>query len=212
MIIGFSGRLGVGKDFIARNVVQRFIERQFPNEHPINLAFADQLKINTIMKHSIPFEKVFVKKTNETRRLLQMEGTEIGRNTYGKDIWIRYMDNWINIWKLRGFTSFLITDCRFKNEIDWIHSQGGVVIRITAPIRSAKKLASEFGESEETSDSVTKHQSERGLDEVDSMEYDFTFDNDATLYSSDISVYNKLKGFIYEVFNNQIFEDDKKNK
>lgn len=207
MIIGFSGRLGVGKDFIARNVVQPFIERQFPIERPINLAFADQLKINTIIKHNVPFEQVFVKKTNDTRRLLQMEGTEIGRNTYGKNIWIRYMDNWINTWKSRGFTTFLITDCRFKNEIDWIHSQGGVVIRISAPIRSEKKLVSEYGDT-----NITTHQSERDLDNIDDSEYDFVFDNDSTLYTHEASVYNKLKGFIYDVFNNQIFEDDKKNK
>jgi hypothetical protein len=178
MIIGFSGKMGVGKDYIAHNVVKPFIEKYYPHERCINLAFADQLKINTIINHKIPFDKVFVKKTNETRQLLQYEGTENGRNKYGKDIWINYTDNWIKVWKSRGFTTFCITDCRFKNEIDWIKKNGGVVIKIEAPNRSKKKFTQESNDSGDLPNAqTTQHQSEIELSEDDSS--DFVFNNDS---------------------------------
>lgn len=202
MIIGLSGRLGVGKDYIARSIIQPFVETHFSKEKVISLAFADQLKINTIIKHNVPFESVFVKKTRETRELLQREGTEIGRNNYGKDIWIRHMDNWVNVWKSRGFTTFLITDVRFKNEVNWIQSNGGIVIRINAPIRSKMKLISEI-----SNISTTLHQSENELDNFDENEYDFVFNNDSSSENNTFS----LKEFIYNQFSNQKVSDDKKN-
>ena len=166
--------MGVGKDYIARNVIQPFIESRFPTERCISLAFADQLKINTIMKHNVPFESVFLKKNDQTRSLLQREGTENGRNKFGKDLWIRYTHNWIDVWKSRGFTTFLLTDVRFCNEIDWIHNQGGVVIRVEAPNRSRAKYEQEFGKV--SGDQF--HQSEIELDNKEC--FDLVVNNDDT--------------------------------
>jgi hypothetical protein len=174
MLLGLSGRLGVGKDYIAQKILQPFIESQFPKERCIQLAFADQLKINTIINHNIPFESVFIKKTKETRKLLQKEGTDVCRATLGQDIWIRYVDNWIKTWKTRGFTTFILTDVRFKNEIDWIHNRGGIVIRIEAPIRSQQKSLEENMEFK----SKDRHQSEIDLDNQSLDTYDLVYNND----------------------------------
>lgn len=169
--------MGVGKDYLARHVIQPFIESRFPKERCISLAFADQLKINTIMKHNVPFQAVFLKKTEQTRSLLQKEGTENGRNKFGKDIWIRYTQNWIETWKSRGFTTFLLTDVRFRNEVDWIHNQGGVVIRVEAPKRSAAKYEQEFGKNNNNMEGSI-HQSEIDLDNGDPFKYDLIVNND----------------------------------
>lgn len=206
MIIGFSGKMGVGKDYIAHNIVKPFIEKCYPYERCINLAFADQLKINTIINHKIPFDKVFVKKTNETRQLLQYEGTENGRNKYGKDIWINYTDNWIKVWKSRGFTTFCITDCRFKNEIDWIKKNGGIVIKIEAPNRSKSKFIQESGNLPDSQ--TTKHQSEIELSDDDS--FDFVLNNDelepSGEFSNEPSVepFAKLYAFLRSIFETKI--------
>ena len=174
MIIGLSGKMGVGKDYLARHIIQPFIESSFPKERCISLAFADQLKINTIINHNVPFESVFLKKNDQTRNLLQREGTENGRNKFGKDHWIRYTHNWIETWKSRGFTTFLLTDVRFCNEIDWIHKNNGVVIRVEAPNRSAMKFEQEFGKQSGSN----SHQSEIELDNIDPFNFDLVVNND----------------------------------
>jgi hypothetical protein len=64
------------------------------------------------------------KKYNSVRRLLQVLGTEIGREMFGADSWIEML-------KLDGDS--VITDVRFYNESDWIHKQGGKVFRVVRP-------------------------------------------------------------------------------
>lgn len=187
MIIGLSGRLGVGKDYISRNVIQPFIQQNFHKEQCIQLAFADQLKINTILNHpNVSFDSVFIKKTKYTRELLQHEGTEMGRNSKGSDIWINYTENWINVWKMRGFTTFLLSDVRFKNEIDWIHKNGGVVIRIEAPTRTKIKSEQEFNNS-------SSHLSEIELDHIDKSCYDLIFNNEPECPDSFDKIYTFIK-------------------
>lgn len=192
MIIGLSGKMGVGKDYIARNVIQPFIESRFPKERCINLAFADQLKINTIMNYNVPFTSVFINKNDKTRNLLQKEGTENGRHKFGEDIWIRYTQNWIDVWKSRGFSTFLLSDVRFCNEIDWIHKQGGVVIRIEAPKRSKVKFEQEFGQC----NNECSHQSEIELDNIDCFDLIVNNDNDHTNDDTQLNlIYNFLSKF-----------------
>lgn len=195
MIIGLSGKMGVGKDYLARHVIQPFIESRFPKERCINLAFADQLKINTIMKYQVPFESVFIKKNDQTRKLLQREGTENGRHKLGENIWINYTENWIETWKSRGFSTFILSDVRFCNEIDWIHNQGGVVIRIEAPKRSQAKFEQEFGPVENGG----SHQSEIELDNIDPFNYDLVVDNDQNQNQNQIQL-NLIYNFLSKIF------------
>ena len=92
---------------------------------------------------NISYHDVYVEKTNITRNLLQQEGTENGRLVYGENIWIKYFDNWIQVFKTRGIKNIITTDCRFKNEIDYIKEQGGIIIKINAPIRNDQRLKRE---------------------------------------------------------------------
>lgn len=59
-------------------------------------------------------------------------GTEEGRDVYGENIWIKITETWIETVNLRGITRFIIPDVRFQNEVDWIKSLGGKVIKIQA--------------------------------------------------------------------------------
>lgn len=58
------------------------------------------------------------------RLALQLMGTEAGRNIFHKDIWVISMFN-----RVRN-RNIVITDVRFKNEIDYIQKNGGHVVRI----------------------------------------------------------------------------------
>ena len=137
-VIGLSGQAGVGKDFVAR-----WMQQKLPNA--MIVGFADQLKLNTMMSHSLSFDSVFGNKTREIRQLLQQTGTEQGRDVHGKDIWIRYLRGWMQLHHTRsGIENFIVTDCRFPNEVEFIKSYPNhLVIRIIAPIRNIERLEQE---------------------------------------------------------------------
>lgn len=58
------------------------------------------------------------------REALQLMGTEAGRNTFHPDLWVISLLN-----RSKG-KDVVITDVRFKNEINHIHENDGVIIRV----------------------------------------------------------------------------------
>ena len=60
------------------------------------------------------------------RWVLQYWGTEVARKNFHNDIWVASVEN-----KLRNTNdNVVITDCRFKNEVDAIKKAGGMTLRI----------------------------------------------------------------------------------
>ena len=60
------------------------------------------------------------------RWVLQYWGTEVGRRSFHNDIWVSAVEN-----QLRNIQDdVVITDCRFKNEVDAIKNAGGTTIRV----------------------------------------------------------------------------------
>jgi hypothetical protein len=58
------------------------------------------------------------------REALQLMGTEAGRETFHPDIWVISLLN-----RAKG-KDVVVTDVRFKNEIDYIQKNDGIVIRV----------------------------------------------------------------------------------
>lgn len=65
----------------------------------------------------------------EVRRLLQVMGTEIGRDIIGEDTWIDAAHRW----RCEQDAPIVFTDARFPNEIEYIRNQGGVWVHIIRP-------------------------------------------------------------------------------
>jgi hypothetical protein len=62
-----------------------------------------------------------------TRWILQQCGTEVCRAGFHDDIWVASVEN-----KLRqSKDDIVITDCRFRNDVDAIKNAGGITIRVT---------------------------------------------------------------------------------
>ena len=59
------------------------------------------------------------------RWVLQEIGTEVFRNHFHPDIWVASVEK-----KLEKLAGVIITDARFKNEIDTIRKLGGIIIHI----------------------------------------------------------------------------------
>ena len=170
-LIGLLGYAGTGKNYIAENVLSKLL----PKKNTVVLAFADHFKVDAVIKFGADYDKVFGKKDYKTRSLLQKIGTEEGRNKFGDDIWIKSIDTWIKVLHSRGVERFIISDCRFINEVEWIKSLNGTVIKINAPKRRELKLMQETNGDITKINEIKNHASEI---EIEKCKYDIIINND----------------------------------
>jgi AraC-like DNA-binding protein len=133
-LIGLMGHAGAGKDTFAE-AFHYHGYRQF--------SFAGPLKAACSNIFGIPIEHFNdpVKKEElnlfwgwSPRRLMQHVGTELLRNEYDSEIWVRRMQySLLETFEDKEAIKAIITDCRFKNEADFILNNGGYIIHLTRP-------------------------------------------------------------------------------
>lgn len=193
MLIGITGKMGTGKDYILSNYILPYLKSK--NLRSLQLSFADQIKVNAMVNNNISFEDVYINKTQESRRMLQLQGTEQGRNILGENIWIKYLDAWIKVHKNRGVQVFLNADTRFQNELYYIKENNGFLIKIIAPKRNEKRLQLES----KGNDSIRNHTSECDLDYISNSMYNLVIYNDpennldSSVFIKELDLYfNKL--------------------
>ena len=127
-IIGLSGPAGAGKTYAAHILHNVLNEKASGGFFKVD-SFAAPLKafVLDLVGEKFPLDKdadypLFPGTTY--REVLQRIGTEVMRDSLDKDIWIRSLD-------VRNENqNVIIDDVRFENEVDWIHSKGGIVLRI----------------------------------------------------------------------------------
>lgn len=113
------------------------------------------------------------------RKLLQLLGTEAGRNIIHPNIWVNALfANYKKIaynWDcdgnttVEGYPNWIITDVRFPNEAKAIKDRGGILIRINRPQYLDNGLVIRKNE----------HLSETSLDDYDG--FDHIIENDGTV-------------------------------
>jgi hypothetical protein len=136
MLVGLTGYAGSGKDTAAAGLTAIGWKR---------VSFAEPLRqmlltLNPIVGHrhygTVRLQDVVeehdwleAKKLGEVRRLMQVLGTEIGREMIDDDLWIKLAKkSWDDYFSF-GY-DVVVTDVRFKNEADAIRFNGGKIIRI----------------------------------------------------------------------------------
>lgn len=136
LIVGIAGKKLAGKDTAANFLVDRGFTKK---------AFADPLKkhiytLNPILrsrglfKSALRVKNVVDKygwdycKANfpEIRRLLQIYGTEVGREQIDSNLWVHL--TFADIDQLR--TDVVISDMRFMNEYEALKARGGIAVKI----------------------------------------------------------------------------------
>jgi hypothetical protein len=137
MIIGLVGFIGSGKGTVGDILVR--------NHQYTKFAFADALKDATATIFTWPrgllegdsnASRAFRERVDPwwsnklgyevtPRLILQKMGTEACRNGIADNIWIAALEK-----RIQGYDDVVISDCRFPNEIDFIRSAGGVIIRV----------------------------------------------------------------------------------
>ena len=132
-IIGFCGKAGAGKDYVAEAIRSDLDKR---DRWGVRVAFADGLKIDIeealgFQPHSMDalWRKPY---SDEVRWLLQQWGTEL-RREQDEDYWAnKGMKLADERWKFDGADVILFTDVRFENEARVISEAGGLICLVTA--------------------------------------------------------------------------------
>jgi len=163
VIIGLSGVARAGKNTVADYLSEHHGYKQVSFADPIRDAL---YKLNPIVTYSahenISLQYVvdhegweFAKSYTEIRRLLQVFGTEVGREMFGKDIWITKALEGVEF-----SDRVVVTDVRFPDEAEAIKSLFGEVWRIDRGLP------------------INDHISENALR---NWQFDATFDNNGTI-------------------------------
>lgn len=180
MIIGLSGYAQTGKDTVAEHLISKYNYKRVAFADPIRKALYTLDPLVEVGEFravhlssavdSMGWEET-KRLSKETRRLLQVLGTEVGRNMFGPDFWVNQgMSN------VSKFDNKVFTDVRFPNEYKAIKAREGIIIRIVKPGTGAVNL----------------HASETALD---NFSFDATIVNDG----SKQDLYDKIDKVIKEL-------------
>ena len=165
LVVGLAGRARSGKDTIGNMLVERYGFRR--------LAFADNVKratlaldpkitntsrVSDVLDDMGGWEQA--KMVPEVRRLLQLMGTEAGREIHGPNLWV----DAIRPELCSSVQPAVITDVRFPNEAAAIKQMGGVVVRL-----SRKEGGLIVGDNSHASEAL-----------VDGLDVDLDVSNDGT--------------------------------
>jgi len=159
-IIAFSARKQGGKTTCAKAVLRKY---GLSSAHVLSFATAlkgivDQCFVpvgTTIDFDSNKDKNIVLPCGFSVREMLQKVGTDWFRNTF-PEVWITCLEKQLaSMW----VKQVVITDVRFLNEVQWVHSKNGVVIRL---------LRAPFAD-------IDQHSSETALD--DCKEFDAVVDN-----------------------------------
>jgi hypothetical protein len=183
MIISITGKIGSGKDTIADIIMQ------YTPYHDWEIKkFAGKLKDIAEILSGVPkinFEDQEFKKQDmgpnwgmTYRDLLQRLGTEAMRNGLHENVWVNalFADYHFNIEEDEQMPNWLITDCRFPNELEAVKAHKGITIKV---IRDSGNTVG------------TTHASETALD--DYTEWDYVVDNNGSIEDLKTQVFSILE-------------------
>jgi dephospho-CoA kinase len=128
ILIGLVGSKGVGKDTAADFLVKKY---DF-----VSMAYADPLKEACRVVFNLTTEQLHDRAKKEEavepwgmspRRILQTVGTDLFRNRFHKDVWLRNLEHRV---RASRRDRIVVTDVRFENEMEHVRSLGGFLVRI----------------------------------------------------------------------------------
>ena len=191
MIIGICGFESSGKDTVAEYLIKEYGFKR--------LSFASTIKDIVAIMFNWSRDKLegLTKEDREWREqidpwwstslkmpylspryVLRYFGTDLFRAHFHPNIWVKIIEN-----KLNKYNNIVISDCRFKNEINMILKYGGKIIHIH---RNMPKWFYKFRQGEDVDEIKQLHISET---EWIRCHNDYELTNDGTIEE----LHNKLK-------------------
>lgn len=174
--IGISGKMGSGKDTVAK-IIEEILKTC--NIRVEIIPFALELKRMVMELFKYTEEEVYRTKPPEVREILQRFGTDVIRKRQ-EDFWIRQLER--NAQKVDspfGYVFVVVPDVRFENEAEFVKGQGGLLFRVQ------RNEASEAARKEESG----QHRSEIDLDSKPWLFHETIYNN---------STFNELRDRVRE--------------
>lgn len=155
-IIILSGKAQSGKNLSA-NIIKQYYEKK--NKKTVIISYAKYLK-----EYAKDITNWNGRETTKPRELLQQLGVELIKNQIDENMLINRIKEDIKVYEY-FFDIIIISDARFKEEIENIKNKNTVVIKIE-------------GNENKLTDEQKKHITETALD--DYKEYDYIIENKST--------------------------------
>ena len=121
-----------------------------------------------------------------------------------RNIWVKYMDNWMNVHENRGVSLYIISDVRFKNEYEFVKNNKtmGIIVKVIAPKRNEDRLLKESRGDMYVYEKISNHASECDLDDYNNEKYDMVIENDTTDIVIIEELQYKFERLLYEAYLN----------
>ena len=137
MIIGFTGKKGVGKTTAASFLVEQGWEKSSfadPMRNMLRSFLRDYGLTYPEINYAMDNKEVNIPRLGVSyRHLMQTLGTEWGRCMVRDDIWVTMQRFKISTARLGKCKSIVYDDIRFENEAELIRSFGGKIVHIKRP-------------------------------------------------------------------------------
>lgn len=127
-LIAIAGKIGAGKTTFSNELTRLIREQNLIVEEK---NFADKLKkicfeLTGYYGYTQEEKNLFLPIWQKTvGQILQELGTNVLRNYFDKDIWVKATLN-----NLQNDTIYIIGDTRFVNEVEAVKQSGGIVVRL----------------------------------------------------------------------------------
>ena len=169
-LLGIVGKARCGKDTVADQIIGNgYVKRAFAD--PIYRIADEMFGIDSRNIPDKDKETVIPKWGLSLRQMLQIIGTEMGRDLISQDIWLKRMDDELE------HNNVVISDIRFDNEAMYIKKRGGLLIHVTRDTSDYK---------------VNQHVSELGVTNIYALR-DHHLDNNGSLKDLETKVSELLK-------------------
>jgi len=132
LLIGLTGKAMAGKDTVSGHLFRQyqFFRQAFAN--PLRDGLQAMFGLGDWHFSPEKKEEVIDWIGKSPRELMQTLGTQWGRDLVHRDIWCRHMD-----WRIQPHlcrnAPIVISDVRFIDEAQFIHSRGGQIWRVLRP-------------------------------------------------------------------------------
>ncbi len=124
--------------------------------------------------------------------LLQWLGTEHGRGTKGKDVWLNILQGRIKRFHQLSGKLIVNDDCRFENEFDMLQGAGALMVRLSCP-EEIRRLRADGWRAD------VNHPSETGLDAYEAKNrFDVVINTELTNAASCVQI---IEGCIEQIRN-----------
>lgn len=138
-LIGLGGKYRAGKDVVADHLVDSHGFRKIGMSdilaealyalNPVVVLDESGQYVRYQELHDVVGYVAAKEMSSEVRRLLQVLGTEVGRQLLGEDVWVEAIGQRIK----SSSEPVVVTGIRFFNELDMIRQLGGVSVFIIRP-------------------------------------------------------------------------------